>query len=70
MVRDKSLRIELTDEQARLYVESAAFHLGVDAFLRGVVPAFLEGLAARAVRTDSDIESRLRAALDAEDGDE
>ena len=59
----RTLTIELTPEHARLYLESATFKQGVDAFLRGVVPLYLNGLAAKAVATDIDIESRMKAIL-------
>lgn len=55
--------ITLTEEQGLLYRESPTFKAGVDAFLLGVVPHFLEGLAQHAVRHDADIRARIAAAI-------
>ena len=58
-MNDRTLRIELTEEQARLYVESASFRHGVDAFFHGVVPLYLDGLAAKAARNDAEVQARI-----------
>lgn len=55
-----SVRIPLTQEQVRLYHTSPMFKQGVDAFLAGVVPPFLEGLAQQAVREDQRVEAITR----------
>ena len=51
--RKRTLHVELTDEQALLYMNSPTFKQGVDAFLSGVVPLYLDGLAARAKAMDA-----------------
>ena len=51
--RKRTLHVELTDEQALLYMNSPTFKQGVDAFLSGVVPLYLDGLAARAEAMDA-----------------
>lgn len=61
----RTLQVELTEEQARLYATSATFRQGVDALLRGVVPNFLDGLAAKAEAVDRDMEARMREAMGA-----
>lgn len=62
MQLERHLKVQLTDEQIRLYLESPTFKHGVDTFLRGVLPVFLEGLVQRAARDDAEFQARITAA--------
>lgn len=57
----RNLEIELTKEQARLYMTSATFKTGVDVILGEYVPMLLDGLANKAEQADWDMQARIRA---------
>ena len=59
------LVVELTDEQARLYLNSPTFKTGADDLLQRVVATYLEGLAAKAEAADADREARDRERMGA-----
>jgi hypothetical protein len=50
---------KMTPEQRSMYLNNALYKQTVDLFFRSVVPAFLEGLYARAHAYDEEVRKRM-----------